>query len=226
MAGPDGLWQGRLVHPGTGGPGREPLVLRSAASLPGQRRPAAPGVSARRCRRSHLRWAGLCVLLPGAAGRPTARLVLRSIRHVRRGSPIDISDPTSPERVERQLRESGRYLDFTWALVIIPLPDGRSRLLVRTRADCAPRSVRWLSTPFGLFDATYGRAMLRAIARRAELHVAAVASGQGRPEATADGTEREQGDGGQPVRTPATPARVQFRMHPAPPMSRPHSRRP
>lgn len=61
-------------------------------------------------------------------------------------------------------------MDFTWALVVTPLPEGRSRLVVRTRADYAPRSVRWLATPLGLFDATYGRAMLRAIARRAELH--------------------------------------------------------
>lgn len=99
---------------------------------------------------------------------PPRALVLRSIRHVRRGSPIDISDPASPERVERQLRESGRYIDFTWALVVTPLPNGRSRLLARTRADYAPQSLRWVSTPLGLFDATYGRAMLHAIARRAE----------------------------------------------------------
>ncbi len=81
--------------------------------------------------------------------------------------------------MERQLREAGSYLDFTWALVVTPLHDGRSRLLLRTRADYSPRSIRWLATPFGLFDATYGRAMLRAIARRAELHVSPFASPQG-----------------------------------------------
>lgn len=101
---------------------------------------------------------------------PPHALVYRSLRHPRRGSPIDISDPASPARVERQLRDAGTYVDFTWALVLNPLPRHRSRLLVRTRAMYAPASVRWLSMPLGLFDATYGRAMLRAIADRAECH--------------------------------------------------------
>ncbi len=117
---------------------------------------------------------------------PPHALVLRSIRHLRHGSPIDISDPSSPERVERQLRESGTYIDFSWALVVIPLPTRRSRLLVRTRADYAPRGTRWFTTPFGLFDATYGRAMLRAIARRAEGHASLVAVGG---EATSAGSD-------------------------------------
>lgn len=107
---------------------------------------------------------------------PPNALVLRSIRHIRHGSPIDISDPASPRRVETQLRESGTYIDFSWALVVNPLPPRHSRLLMRTRADYAPPSTHWLSTPLGLFDATYGRAMLRAIARRVELHVSPATS--------------------------------------------------
>ncbi len=43
-----------------------------------------------------------------------------------------------------------------------------TRLLVRTRANYSPRAVRFLALPWGLVDATYGVAMLRAIARRAE----------------------------------------------------------
>ena len=46
---------------------------------------------------------------------PQHALVYRSIRHPRRGSPIDITDPASPQRVEQQLREAGTYIDFTWA---------------------------------------------------------------------------------------------------------------
>jgi proline iminopeptidase len=99
---------------------------------------------------------------------PRHALVLRSIRHLRRGSPIDITDPESPRRVEQELLDSGRYVDFTWALVLNELADGRTRLLVRTRANYAPRAVRMVALPLGLFDATYGVAMLRAIARRAE----------------------------------------------------------
>ena len=84
------------------------------------------------------------------------------------GSPIDITDPESPDRVERQLRDAGTYIDFTWALALSGLPRHRTRLLVRTRANWAPSALGFLSTPLGLVDASYGVAMLRAIARRAE----------------------------------------------------------
>ena len=99
---------------------------------------------------------------------PQRAIVYRSIRHPRRGSPIDITDPTSPERVERQLIDAGTYVDFTWTLLLNSLPERSTRLLVRTRARYAPSAVGHLVLPFGLFDATYGTAMLRAIARRAE----------------------------------------------------------
>jgi hypothetical protein len=39
---------------------------------------------------------------------------------------------------------------------------------VRTRANYSPRAFRFLTPPLGLVDATYGVAMLRAIAQRAE----------------------------------------------------------
>ena len=99
---------------------------------------------------------------------PGRAVVYRSIRHPRRGSPIDITDPASPQRAEQQLREAGTYIDFTWALVLNELSGHRTRLLVRTRATYAPPAIRMLALPLGLFDATYGVAMLRAIARRAE----------------------------------------------------------
>jgi hypothetical protein len=99
---------------------------------------------------------------------PPHALVYRSIRHPRRGSKIDITDPASPSKVERQLRESGNYLDFTWTLVVNGLDGHRSRLLVRTRGNYGPQTSALLFTPLGLIDATYGVAMLRAIARRVE----------------------------------------------------------
>jgi hypothetical protein len=99
---------------------------------------------------------------------PGHAVVYRSIRHPRRGSPIDITDPASPQRAEQQLREAGTYFDFTWALVVNELGGQRTRLLVRTRANYCPRAFRFLTLPLGLFDATYGVAQLRAIARRAE----------------------------------------------------------
>ncbi len=99
---------------------------------------------------------------------PRRALVYRSIRHPRRGSPIDITDPESPQRAEQQLREAGTYIDFTWTLVLQEHPGEGTRLLVRTRANYSPRAVRLLALPYGVVDATYGVAMLRAIARRAE----------------------------------------------------------
>jgi hypothetical protein len=105
---------------------------------------------------------------------PPRALVYRSIRHPRRGSKIDVADPGSPARVERQLREAGTYVDFTWALNVRGLPGGKSRLLVRSRGNYAPGWLGLLVTPVGLVDGTYGVAMLRAIARRAEAHQAAL----------------------------------------------------
>ena len=99
---------------------------------------------------------------------PGHAVVYRSIRHPRRGSPIDITDPASPQRAEQRLREAGTYFDFTWALVVKEVAGQRTRLLVRTRANYSPRAFRFLTLPLGLFDATYGVAQLRAIARRAE----------------------------------------------------------
>jgi hypothetical protein len=99
---------------------------------------------------------------------PPHAVVYRSIRHPRRGSPIDINDPESPSKIEKQLQDSGTYVDFTWALVLHELTRDKTRLLVRTRANYSPPTFSLLSVPLGLFDATYGVAMLRAIARRAE----------------------------------------------------------
>jgi hypothetical protein len=99
---------------------------------------------------------------------PPHALVYRSIRHPRRGSPIDIDDPESPARVEQELLAGGTYVDFTWALALNPLPGDRTRLLVRTRANYAPPAFGVLVLPLGIIDATYGVAMLRAITRRAE----------------------------------------------------------
>ncbi|HVB43070.1 MAG TPA: hypothetical protein VNF47_10250 [Streptosporangiaceae bacterium] len=99
---------------------------------------------------------------------PQHALVCRSIRHPRRGSPIDITDPQAPQRAEQQLRDAGTYFDFTWSLVLNERPGERTRLLVRTRANYSPRALGLLSLPLGLYDATYGVAMLRAIAQRAE----------------------------------------------------------
>jgi hypothetical protein len=81
---------------------------------------------------------------------PGRAVVYGSIRHPRRGSPIDITDPASPQRAEQQLREAGTYVDLTWALVLNGLQAQRTRLLVRTtRANYSPRALRFLTLPLG-----------------------------------------------------------------------------
>jgi hypothetical protein len=52
---------------------------------------------------------------------PQRPLVYRSIRHPRRGSPIDITGPQPPRQAEQQLPEAGTYIDFAGALAPGPL---------------------------------------------------------------------------------------------------------
>jgi hypothetical protein len=66
-------------------------------------------------------------------------------------------------------RRYGASIDFTWAFVLDDLPGGRTRLLVRTRAQLAPR---WVA---GLYvvalvpaDFVMARQMLRGIKQRVE----------------------------------------------------------
>lgn len=66
------------------------------------------------------------------------------------------------------MRDAGTYIDFTWALVLNEHPGQRMRLLVRSRANYSPLAFGLLVLPLSLVDSTYGVAMLRAIARRAE----------------------------------------------------------
>jgi hypothetical protein len=70
-------------------------------------------------------------------------------------------------RIRRRLSVRG-HSRYREALVLNELPGHGTRLLVRTRANYSPRALRFLTLPLGLVDATYGVAMLRAIARRAE----------------------------------------------------------
>lgn len=99
---------------------------------------------------------------------PERALVYHSIRHPWRGHPVDASDPDAFAAVDERVRDGGTYLDFTWAFVLVPHGEASTRLLVRTRANYSPRMLAPLVPAAGLFDATYGVAMLRAIARRAE----------------------------------------------------------
>ena len=49
-----------------------------------------------------------------------------------------------------------------------PVGAERTRLLIRTRGTYAPWLLGWVMPALGLYDASYGVAQLRAIARRAE----------------------------------------------------------
>jgi proline iminopeptidase len=99
---------------------------------------------------------------------PQQAIVYRSIRHPWRPHPFDPSDPAALHRVEEQLIAGGVYLDCTWTFVLRPVAADKTRLLVRTRGNYAPWLLGLAVRALGLYDATYGVAMLRAIGRRAE----------------------------------------------------------
>lgn len=99
---------------------------------------------------------------------PGLAIVYHSIRHPWRANPVDPSDAQSLADTEERLRRHGVYLDFTWTFVLRTTEDGRCRLLIRTRANYSPRAIAVVVPLLGLFDATYGVATLRSIARRAE----------------------------------------------------------
>jgi hypothetical protein len=99
---------------------------------------------------------------------PRRAIVYRSIRHPWRPHPFDPGDPGAVGRVEAQLIAGGVYLDCTWTFVLQPVGAERARLLVRTRGAYAPWLLGLVMPTLGLFDATYGVAQLRAIARWAE----------------------------------------------------------
>lgn len=98
---------------------------------------------------------------------PARAIVYYSIRHPWRGHPVDAAEPQAFAAVEQQLLDGGVYLEFTWTFVLRPATSNRTRLLVRTRSNYAPRGLAPFVPLAGLFDATYGVAMLRAIADRA-----------------------------------------------------------
>jgi hypothetical protein len=103
---------------------------------------------------------------------PQRPLVYRSIRHPRRGSPIDITGPQSPRQAEQQLPEAGTYIDFAGALApgpwrkTNPRRPGAAASTYPGKLLAAPPGS--LALPLGLAGATDAVAMLRAIARPAE----------------------------------------------------------
>jgi hypothetical protein len=86
----------------------------------------------------------------------------------RPGKPVDPSDEAALRRRERELRDGGVWLDYSWVFVLRPLGEDRTRLLVRCRADLAPRAAWPLGAALGLVDAYETMGMLHAIKARAE----------------------------------------------------------
>jgi uncharacterized protein YndB with AHSA1/START domain len=99
---------------------------------------------------------------------PEQAIAYYSVRHPWRGHPVDPHDPEALRSLEAQLLANGVYLEFTWTFLLRPVTADRTRLLVRTRSMYGPKALAALTPLAALFDATYGVAMLRAIALRAE----------------------------------------------------------
>src|SRR5512132_1489668 len=66
VAGPDGLWAGRLVHPGLGRPDPGAVAVPAPDPLPQEPRPAAAAVPVAGGRRPHRRRTRVPVVLAGA----------------------------------------------------------------------------------------------------------------------------------------------------------------
>ena len=99
---------------------------------------------------------------------PQRAIVYRSIRHPWLPHPVDPNDPAALRQAEQDVIAGGVYLDSTWSFVLNRAAEGQTRLLVRTRGNYAPSRLRFALPWVGLYDATYGVAMLRAIRNRAE----------------------------------------------------------
>ena len=99
---------------------------------------------------------------------PHRAIVYRSIRHPWLPNPVDPNDPEALRQLEEDLIAKGVYLDCTWTFVLHREAEGKTRLLVRTRGNYAPASLRFAVPLIGLYDATYGVAMLQTIRRRVE----------------------------------------------------------
>ena len=98
---------------------------------------------------------------------PERAIVYSSIRHPYRGHPIDPTDHDDLLRLERRLVEGGQYIDFSWTFVLQTQGPQSTRLLLRTRANYAPKAVRAASIPLGLLDRYFAHAILNGIKRRA-----------------------------------------------------------
>ena len=77
--------------------------------------------------------------------------------------------PITGKRVDPQRQTNQPFIDFTWAFVLVPLDNDRTRLLIRVRYDHTPR--RWVARAvdaYELVDAVFTRKMLAGIRQRAE----------------------------------------------------------
>lgn len=97
---------------------------------------------------------------------PERAIVYWSRRHPWRGHPVDPTDEEALAQLEASLLAGGIYLDFSWGLTLREIVPGRTRVLLRTRANYGPR---WLpATMLGLADVHIGGTMLRGIKQRVE----------------------------------------------------------
>lgn len=96
-------------------------------------------------------------------------IVYHSIRHPYRGHPLEDTEPATLAGLEQRLVSEGTYLEFSWAFVLEALEQERTRLIIRTRANCAPRWLGLLSIPLGLVDLFHAHTILDGVRDRAEM---------------------------------------------------------
>jgi hypothetical protein len=99
---------------------------------------------------------------------PERAIVYHSVRHPYRGHPLPDTQAATLEAMEDRLRRGGRFLDFSWAFVLVPIDMSHTRLIIRTRANYAPGSLRLLHVPLGWVDLFHAHTILGGIRRRVE----------------------------------------------------------
>jgi proline iminopeptidase len=99
---------------------------------------------------------------------PERAIVYHSVRHPYRGHPLPDTKAATLVAMEERLRNGGRHLDFSWAFVLNPIDAEHTRLIIRTRANFAPRSLGLLRVPLGWVDLFHAHTILGGIRRRVQ----------------------------------------------------------
>jgi hypothetical protein len=140
LAGADGLWPGRLVHPQGVRPLHAPLGVAAGANLPVPAQPLADSCPSTSSSPSGTSSPTAPIRgLPlghGAGAGPAPGLLLPAASLARQARRT--TDEAALAARQEELRAGRLYLEFSWPFVLRPLDADRTRLLLRARNNVSP----------------------------------------------------------------------------------------